>query len=61
MIATNGESQATVKDEKQYGSGNESEVNVKESENDNPTADIEPGRTPGKAEGVEDPERAGNE
>jgi hypothetical protein len=61
MMATNGGSQTTVKDGKQHGSGNESEVNVRESENDNPDAEVEPGRTPGKAEGVEDPELAGNE
>lgn len=61
MMAADGESQSTVKDEKQDNGNNESNVKVLKSENDNLEADIDPGRTPGKAEGVEDPERAGNE
>ena len=61
MMVTDAESQTTVTDGKQDDSGNESEVNVRESENDNSKADVDPRRTPGKAEGVVDPERAGNE
>jgi hypothetical protein len=38
-----------------------SSVDITKSENDDPRADADPGRTPGKAEGVEDPEREGNE
>jgi hypothetical protein len=41
--------------------GGHTEVNITESEDKNPNADVNPGRTPGKAEGVEDPEVAGNE
>ena len=38
-----------------------SKVNIIESEIDDPRANVDPGRTPGKAEGVEDPEKEGNE
>ena len=61
MMSTNGESKAAGKNEKHHDSGNESKVNVVASENDNPQADVDPGRTPGKAEGVDDPEKEGNQ
>ncbi len=38
-----------------------SKVHIIDSENDDPKADVDPGRTPGKAEGVKDPEKDGNE
>ena len=61
MMSTNGESQATVKNETHGEGDKESEVTVTESDNDNLKADVDPGRTPGKAEGVEDPEKEGNQ
>ena len=38
-----------------------SNVKITESESEAGSANTDPGRTPGKAEGVEDPERDGNE
>ena len=38
-----------------------SNVDIAESESSDPDANIDPGRTPGKAEGVDDPEKEGNE
>lgn len=61
MNDTTGKSPATNNDKK---AGDEKpqplkhEVTIHESESG---ADVEPGRTPGKAEGVEEPERKGNQ
>ena len=61
MINKNAGSQASGKVEKHAGNDDETKVNIFESEDDDPRADVDPGRTPGKAEGVEDPEADGNE
>jgi hypothetical protein len=56
-----GNSQAAEKSEKLESSDSQSAVHIVESENHDPAADADPGRTPGKAEGVEYPEITGNE
>ena len=60
-MGTNEEALASGVEEQQHTPDNRSEVNIIESENENSKAEVDPGRTPGKAEGVEDPEIAGNE